>query len=210
MMISKFLLAASLLALAGCTGGVTSVPFPTPGQAAGDAAAQQTALSATGLDPATLWENEQLANAYACDAWLIRQADQTGALQTAGQLGSLASGGATLFNPLAGFAGQLFSNALMTLSKSGAMPYSDATAAEIRAAMQAYAQAAPQPATLAEAGLLAEGQLWNCTPPGAAALAKKAIDTAQVTAGPPPTAGFAAFAARGAGFAPPIVRVNGR
>lgn len=214
------LLAASLLAMTGCAGGVSSVPFPTPAQAAGDAAAQQTALIATGLDPATLWENEDLANTAACDQWLIRQSVQSGAFGLAAQgagLGSAASMGllaATGAGPgapiIAGIAGSLFANALSQLSTAGAMPYSASTAAEIRAAMAAYAQAAPAPVTVAEAGLLGEGQLYLCTPPGATALASKAIETAQIGAGAPAGALSPEFMAAPRRFAPPQVTVNGR
>ena len=221
---AAILLAASLLAMTGCAGGVTSVPFPTPAQAAADAAAQQAALLATGLDPASLWENEDVANTAACDQWLIRQSMQSGAFGLAAQgagLGSAASMGllaATGAGPaapiIAGIAGALVSSALATLSSTGAMPYSAATAAEIRTAMAAYAQAAPAPATMAEAALLGEGQLYLCTPPGATGLAGKAIETAQVTAaGSPSAAAFApAFAAAlpPLRFAPPVITVNGR
>jgi len=198
------------LALAGCAGN-TSVPFPSPAVAAAQAGVQQVALAASGLDPATLWENEQLANTYACDEWLNEQAEQSSALATGGQLGGLASGAVTPFNPLAGFAGQLFSNALTTLGNAGTLPYATSTAPQVRTAMQSYVQSSPTPMTLAEAGMLGEGQLWYCTPPGIRSLADKAIATAQISAGSPAAAASESFAlSTPRAFAPPVITVNGR
>lgn len=197
------------LALAGCAGN-TSVPFPSPAVAAAQAATQQVALTASGLDPATLWENEQLANTYACDYWLNQQAEQSSALATGGQLGGLASGAVTPFNPIAGFIGQLTANAFTTLGNDGTLPYAELTAPQVRAAMQKYAQASPMPMTLAEAGMLGEGQLWYCTPPGIRSLANTAISTAQISAGAPAAAAAEDFAMGPRAFAPPDITINGR
>jgi hypothetical protein len=196
-----------IVALAGCA--ASSVPFPTPAQQAADAATQHAALLASGLDPATLWEDEDLANTYACDVWLNSQFQRAAAFNEVEQLGTLGSGAVGLIHPAAGFVGSLVTSALTTLANAGTLPYSAQTAPQVRSAMQAYAQAATAPATVEEAAMLGEGQLYLCTPPGATEIAGTAISTASITAGSPTASAAFALTPGPRAFAPPKVQVNG-
>lgn len=211
----------SILALSACTSLPPPIPTVTPAQVG----AVGAELAAANLSPADYVSDAMLLNVWACNAYLLAQAQLNGnfglAAQGTGLGTALATGllGVTGAGApavaLAGISGGGLASALGLAAGNTGIPYSAPTAEKVQEAMTAYAEAvwAAPPATLAQAAMMAEGQRFLCTPPGITWLATQSISTA--TIGTVPSVATTAisaptFAAAAPRFGLPVITVNGR
>ena len=213
----------SILALSACVSVPPTIPTVTPAQVG----AVGAELAAANLSPADYISDAMLLNVWACNAYLLAQAQLNGnfglAAQGTGLGTALATGllGVTGAGApavaLAGISGGGLASALGLAAGNTGIPYSAPTAEKVQEAMTAYAEAvwAAPPATLAQAAMMAEGQRWLCTPSGATWIASQSISTAQVGAASlaSSTAVNEAFsrtqAQVPARFALPVITING-
>lgn len=220
---------AATLALSACVSVPPTIPTLTP-QQVGAVGAE---LAATNLSPADYANDGMLLNLWACNAYLLGQAQLSGNFGVAAQGTSLGTsvaagllgltGAGAPAVALAGVSGGGFASALGILGNNTGIPYSAPTAEKVQEAMQTYAEAVwvSPPSSLAQAAMIVEGHRYLCTPPGISWLASQSISSAQISAAPSPGPSLLQSRAIGAvepargtipttRFALPVITINGR